>query len=513
MLTGIHGSTSTPPPAAPAQPRAPLPLHRRRPTGLAPPPRRHHGHPALPVGSLNTGTALEDIRVIPFSAVPLGAPRDVFSEWTPIEFTIAPSSADGVLSDVDVNREGTQVTIFIDNSAAGLPSNYFDRYYTYISEEIISNYLAAGLELRSLDGELLNDIGQAGWYDFTQRTPGGDGGRFITRDGKIIGVEITFTDNAFGDDDPTVNRIVDPSTLVLAPNVKFDVKTDSQEIGDRITANGLPVLTILGSPGQADALTLNGSNGEVLIKDQHYRVREITIDGLRSAYAVEFLDAQLNQDGIQHFGRFYTGIETGNDANTTDGIYTVFLNGNAAGSLEIRTNALSERDRLLCLDGLGFDARFASLLFGYRVLNAAGSNGDDLVLGDGGSNILNGLGGSDLINGFGDRLLGDSFDRSSDVNQIDILTGGSGADYFQLGDIVTSFYVGDGDSGYARITDFEQGDKLILNGFASDYTLMMATVDGHTGMGLYQANDLIALLQGDASGTFSLNNPDQVLFI
>ena len=49
----------------------------------------------------------------------------------------------------------------------------------------------------------------------------------------------------------------------------------------------------------------------------------------------------------------------------------------------------------------------------------------------------------------------------------DVLTGGGGGDYFQLGDIVSSYYTGDGDKGYARITDFKAGDRVVLTGSRS----------------------------------------------
>jgi len=179
----------------------------------------------------------------------------------------------------------------------------------------------------------------------------------------------------------------------------------------------------------------------------------------------------------------------------------VFLNGNQAGTFEIRTNALSDRDRAraLCLDGLSQDGRFASILNGYSVPNNDGTNGDDVMLGGSGSDFLNGKEGSDLINGFGDRLTGDAFNRSSDLNQVDVLTGGEYNDYFQLGDIVTSSYLGDRDSGYARITDFSQGEKLILTGTPTDYNLRFTTLNGQGGMGVYQGNDLVALIQDKAA--------------
>ena len=464
-------------------------------------------------GELNTSTALEDIKVIPFSDVPQGAPKSVFSEWTPIQFNVVPETAGGTLADVDNGRAGTQTTVLIDNSAAQLPSTYFDRYYTYVSEEIISRYREAGLELRTLDGELLTDASQAGWYDYTQRTPGGDGGRYVIKDGKIVGVEITFTDNSFGDDDPTANRITDPSTLVLEPDPKFDLKTDSQLIGDRITANGYPVVTLLGSPGKASAFALNGANGEALQAGTHFKVREITVDNVVSAYAIELLDADLNQAGNQAYGSYYTGQATRNQTNTADGTYSVLVDGDLAGTFEIRTNALDDRERIRCLNQLSGKNSLASVLYGHRVEQKRGTNGDDVITGTGGNNTIKGIKGSDLINGFGDRLEGSSLDVDADRNQRDVLTGGSGGDYFQLGDIVSSFYTGDGDKGYARVSDFKRGDRIVLTGSKDDYSKRATSINGASGLGIYQGDDLVALIQGKSAQSLVFSNADQVLFI
>ena len=94
-----------------------------------------------------------------------------------------------------------------------------------------------------------------------------------------------------------------------------------------------------------------------------------------------------------------------------------------------------------------------------------------------------------------------------------MLTGGGGGDYFQLGDIVGSFYTGDGNKGYARITDFKSGDRVVLTGSKDDYSKKSVRIDGRSGLGIYQGDDLIALLKGKSTQSFSFTNSDQVLFI
>ena len=79
--------------------------------------------------------------------------------------------------------------------------------------------------------------------------------------------------------------------------------------------------------------------------------------------------------------------------------------------------------------------------------NLTGADGKDLVLGGIGIDTLHGGSGEDiLIGGIGtDKLYGD------DDTEVDILTGGGGAD---------DFYVGAGDI----VTDFDIGDRLYVNG-------------------------------------------------
>ena len=173
--------------------------------------------------------------------------------------------------DDNEDREGNQTTYVINYTAGNLVSNA-DGAYTFngnqaapklvgyaqedldtalkfVSEADLMNYGATAVSgevgnqvfewngtpgtrnqqpLTDLDG---NVITQAGWYDFTRRSEDGDGGLFIYgtyADGnwsismdptepipegairRIIGLELKFTDNMFGDKDPTIGTIVDP---------------------------------------------------------------------------------------------------------------------------------------------------------------------------------------------------------------------------------------------------------------------------------------------------------------
>jgi len=149
------------------------------------------------------------------------------------------------------------------------------------------------------------------------------------------------------------------------------------------------------------------------------------------------------------------------------------------------------------------------------VQQKSGTKGDDLLIGTTGSDTLKGRDGSDLLIGFGDRLSSGSVDPGFGSGQVDVLIGGKGKDYFQLADVLGSYYVGDGTAGYARISDFDKGDALILQGSAANYSLSATTVDGNSGIGVFSTagDDLVALLQGKAASSFNLANTSQAVFL
>ncbi|WP_413297331.1 hypothetical protein [Synechococcus sp. MIT S9452] len=71
---------------------------------------------------------------------------------------------------------------------------------------------ADGAALTTLTGQVID---RAGWYDFTQQGGSGDGARYIENDaGRIVGVELNFTANKFGDKAPDDDFITDPGATV-----------------------------------------------------------------------------------------------------------------------------------------------------------------------------------------------------------------------------------------------------------------------------------------------------------
>jgi VCBS repeat-containing protein len=137
--------------------------------------------------------------------------------WDALAFSIEPLQSLGLI-DVDASRPGLQQRVTIDISRSGILDGDFQAYYKWISADTILAAVQAGVPLITFDNVALVSPNQAGWYDFTQRTPGGDGARFVSSNGKITGIDIILTDNVFGDIDFTPGRLTDPGMPVARPD-------------------------------------------------------------------------------------------------------------------------------------------------------------------------------------------------------------------------------------------------------------------------------------------------------
>jgi hypothetical protein len=137
---------------------------------------------------------------------------NLYKPWDILDFTVESLVSTG-LNDINPNRDGTQIQVSIDISRANIPTTGlgFNLYRKLISASTLSDYFDAGISLTDLAGV---PITTAGWYDFTQRTPGGDGASFkdFNNDGKVDAIILTLTDNSFGDNNPIANRLRDPGT-------------------------------------------------------------------------------------------------------------------------------------------------------------------------------------------------------------------------------------------------------------------------------------------------------------
>ncbi|GAB4460482.1 MAG: hypothetical protein OHK0037_07820 [Elainellaceae cyanobacterium] len=132
-----------------------------------------------------------------------------------------------------------------------------------------------------------------------------------------------------------------------------------------------------------------------------------------------------------------------------------------------------------------------------------GENGNDLIQGNEGSDGLNGGQGNDTL--FGDISYNGNVNPQANI---DILTGGTGADQFQLGitpvdDKILDFYNTAGNADYGLITDFNpgEGDKISLSGGPCKYRFEATPGSLPTGIGIYveQTNELIGIVQGTSN--------------
>jgi VCBS repeat-containing protein len=161
--------------------------------------------------AVDSSAQLSNVKVLAPTDTLVGGSKPTGAAWDPIQFTLENVQSMGLL-DTNPDREGTQTRVLIDISRSEVAAGGFNGYMKYVSAAAITAYHDASLALTDLDG---HTITTAGWYDFTQRSAGGDGARFIVKDGFITGIELTITDNHFGDNDPTDNKIVDPGVPVL----------------------------------------------------------------------------------------------------------------------------------------------------------------------------------------------------------------------------------------------------------------------------------------------------------
>ncbi len=161
-----------------------------------------------------------------------------------------------------------------------------------------------------------------------------------------------------------------------------------------------------------------------------------------------------------------------------------------------------------------------------------GKDGNDALFGSRGSDILNGGCGDDIIDGIGEVFRGIGYNPfQNQISDIDILTGGSGADSFILQGSNGRSPIGAshrwfGNDDYSLITDFNPCDgdviRLATNVESNGLTIEGQYILGTTpeglpaGTAIYANNigtqpELVAILRGISPGTLSLTQPYFVL--
>ncbi|RCJ17652.1 hypothetical protein A6S26_30610 [Nostoc sp. ATCC 43529] len=238
----------------------------------------------------------------------------------------------------------------------------------------------------------------------------------------------------------------------------------------------------------------------------------------------------------------------GNDIYIVDNVFDV--------ASEVFGDALGGIDTVQASVSYTLSTNLENLtLTGVGAINGTGNAKNNVINGNSGNNVLSGLDGNDIINGGAgnDSLFGGNGNDTlnggagNDIltgggdGQIDVLTSGSlfDRDTFVLGTggiFGSVLYDSAGNNDFARITDFDlidfigepanEVDKIQLRGTASDYRLVNGfTIGGFTGVGIFDRNstinllddDLIGLVQGvtagNAFGQLNLSNATQFNYV
>ena len=215
--------------------------------------------------------------------------------------------------------------------------------------------------------------------------------------------------------------------------------------------------------------------------------------------------------GSQLYWRFSgVGISA---ADFTDGLLegssVLGTDGRASFSKAIAADAVNDPDEPLELRFYSDAARtqqvgsFLSVQLKQPSVGAI-TDGSDGITGSAADEILIGVPMGSTLRGQG------SLDR---------LTGGGGNDLFVLGEVTGRFYddgtPGLGSADLAVITDFNTGDRIQLNGLATDYRLISGRYGGVAGVridALSPTLEAIGFVQGTTLATLSLTNPSQFVF-
>ena len=309
--------------------------------------------------------------------------------------------------------DGQTLSSKAQEETAGLEEGTYDKYLKFVSQYDLLAYgatltgetdpaddkplftwddpngikTADGNPLTLLSGET---IIKEGWYDFTQTEEGGDGARYIINDaGRVVGVELNFTANMFGDKEPGDDFITDPGATV-GTETRGNGKIEEGEVA--INEVELQVLRDFA----AEAVLLEDdqqivSSNAVILQDGEIA---ITKDAVTESSQEEVISSFAVGDGIDAAGNsfadpLFTGLgesnqnlsmTTGEGPGQTDFTGDGQSSSSASGEGEGESALAQEVNEFIQGDGEGgFDAEASS---GQNAPGQGQGSGGEAALGE-----------------------------------------------------------------------------------------------------------------------------------
>lgn len=251
--------------------------------------------------------------------------------------------------------------------------------------------------------------------------------------------------------------------------------------------------------------------------------------------------AVLGYGGSDYLSGYAMHGGTGNDTYYVDSLEDIVVEKAGEGIDKVISNVryyvLPDYVENLDLFGLtlngmtagaenGFGNNLGNTINGNSRANyISGGGGNDFLFGFAGDDQVSGGTGNDHVNGGAgqDKLIG-SNQSAAGANEIDVLTGGAGADKFFLGEPGYVLYANNAKNDYALITDFEIGVDIICLGAKTTngaYNLTNDLPTGVSGVGITYSSinssgtlvtDLIAVIQGNNVSDQTINLTDSSQF-
>ncbi len=281
-------------------------------------------------------------------------------------------------------------------------------------------------------------------------------------------------------------------------------------------------------PPELDIMEILGQQTESVITTMHYEDENDVHQFEHAAQSFSDVDfssgfhtfaAEWNEDTITWLvdGAAIYSVENEIANQPMYLLANLAVGGSLPGATDITTPDLSQFDidyiRVYQNDDSTLHGGDADDQLSRELGNLSGEAGNDTLTGGTSNNTLNGGSGNDVLDGAsGDDVLMGTDAIALGLDELDVLTGGAGADTFVLGESNSIFYrdanvLSIGDQDYAQIQDFDiTEDTIQLSGLATDYVLGTNNSGQSTSLWFMESSaqlELIATLEQIVVSDFS----------